>query len=366
VRIFISSVIGGYEPYRAAAAEALETLGHQVVWAEDFPASAATPQQGCLAAVRQSDLVVLLIGSRYGAPQPSGLSATHEEYREAKERKPVLVFVESGVERDQAQQAFLNEVEAWATGHYRRSYSTPDDLKRELIRAVHDHELATSIGPVDEAEMTERAKALLPLRDGPWGGAQMGVAIAAGPHQQVIRPAQLDDAGLVQEVHREATFGDHPVFDPTKSTNREVRGSSLLLDQRSATVRVDEDGSIYVAQPARRTSAGRATELPALIEEDIALAIGCAIRFGGWLLDHIDPVRRLTDVVVIAQIVGAGYMPWRTRQEHAASPNSATMGRGNDTVAVLTPARRPRQALTLDADRLTQDLVALVRRRHRS
>jgi hypothetical protein len=151
VRIFISSVIGGYEPYRAAAAEALETLGHQVVWAEDFPASAATPQQGCLAAVRQSDLVVLLIGSRYGAPQPSGLSATHEEYREAKERKPVLVFVESGVERDQAQQAFLNEVEAWATGHYRRSYSTPDDLKRELIRAVHDHELATSIGPVDEA-----------------------------------------------------------------------------------------------------------------------------------------------------------------------------------------------------------------------
>jgi hypothetical protein len=366
VRIFISSIIGGYEAYRAAAAEAAETLGHQVVRAEDFPASSATPQQACLAAVRKSDLVVLLIGGRYGAPQPSGLSATHEEYREAKERKPVLVFVESGVERDPEQQDFLDEVEAWATGHYRRSYSTPDELKRELLRALHDHELATAVGPVDEAEMVERAKALLPRRDGGWGGDRLGVAVAAGPHQQVVRPAQLDDAALMQAVHREATFGDHPVLDPATSTNREVRGSSLLLGQSSATVRLDEDGSIYVAQPARRTSAASATQLPALIEEDLALAIGRAIRFSGWLLDHIDPVRRLTDVVVIAHTVGAGYMPWRTREEHAASPDSAAMSGGNDAVAVLTPARRPRQALTLDADRLTQDLVAVLRRGHRS
>jgi CheY-like chemotaxis protein len=366
VRIFISSVIGGYEPFRAAAAEALETLGHQVVRAEDFPASAATPQQACLAAVRESDMVVLLIGSRYGAPQPSGLSATHEEHREARERKPMLVFVESGVEREEAQQAFLDEVEAWATGHYRASYSTPEDLRRALIRAVHDHELATSVGPVDEGEMIQRAKALLPQRNGPWGGAQLGVAVAAGPQQQVIRPARLGDAALVQEVHQQAAFGDHPVLDPTKSTDRTVRGSSLLLDQRSAMVRVDEDGSIYVAQPARPAAGGSATELPALIEEDIAQAIGCAIRFAGWLLDHIDPLRRLTDVVVIAQTVGAGYMPWRTKDEHAASPNSATMGQGNDTVALLSPARRPRQALTLDADRLTQDLMALLRRGHRT
>ncbi len=72
VKVFISSLISGYEPYRAAVAEAVETLGYQVVRAEDFPASPGTPQQACLAAVRDSDLVVLLIGERYGYPQPSG------------------------------------------------------------------------------------------------------------------------------------------------------------------------------------------------------------------------------------------------------------------------------------------------------
>jgi hypothetical protein len=54
--------------------------------------------------------VVLLIGERYGYPQPSGLSATHEEYREAGSVNRVLIFVESAVVREPAQQAFLDEV----------------------------------------------------------------------------------------------------------------------------------------------------------------------------------------------------------------------------------------------------------------
>jgi Domain of unknown function (DUF4062) len=325
VKVFVSSVTGGYEHFRAAAAEALETLGHQVVRAEDFPATFASPQQACLAAVRDSDLVVLLIGGRYGEPQVSGVAATHEEYLEARERKPVLVFVESGV-------------------------------------AVHDHELAVSTGPVNEDEMAARARELLPRREGLGGSAQMVVAVAAGPYQQVIRPAELEDAALITEVHREATFGEHAVLDSTAETTRAVRGESLVLEQRSAAVTVHQDGSVCVAQPVRRDGPSNGAELPVIIEEEVTHAIAPAIRFAGWVLERIDPLRRLTDVVVLAQISGGGYMPWRTRAEHAASPTAATMGRGDDVVATLTPARRPRQALTLDADRLTQDLVALLRR----
>jgi hypothetical protein len=143
VKAFVSSLSSGYEHHRAAAQEAIETLGHQVVRAEDFPASAGTPQRACLAAVRESDVVVLLVGERYGAVQPSGLSATHEEYREAKERKPVLAFEESGVTREPAQQAFLEEVQAWATGHIRAVYASAEELKAAVLRALHDHELAT-------------------------------------------------------------------------------------------------------------------------------------------------------------------------------------------------------------------------------
>ncbi len=79
-RAFLSSVISGYEDIRAVATAALRSLDLEVVKAEDFGARAETPQVACLTEVRGSDLVVLLVGARYGATQPSGLSATHEEF----------------------------------------------------------------------------------------------------------------------------------------------------------------------------------------------------------------------------------------------------------------------------------------------
>lgn len=103
-------------------------------------------------AIRDCDLVVLLVGERYGLLQPSGVSATHEEYREARPRIPVLVLVESGMTPESAQQAFLDEVRTWAAGHFLASYSTAEELRTVLARALHDHALARSAGPVDEAE----------------------------------------------------------------------------------------------------------------------------------------------------------------------------------------------------------------------
>ncbi|TDO51506.1 uncharacterized protein DUF4062 [Kribbella sp. VKM Ac-2527] len=362
VKVFISSLISGYEAYRQAVVEAVEALGHQVIRAEEFPASAGTPQQACLAAVRESDLVVLLIGERYGYPQPSGLSATHEEYREAKESKPVFVFVESGVTREPQQETFLQEVEAWATGHFRASFSSADELKTVVVRALHDHELATAAGPVDEAEMLARARALLP--NGRHGGApRLVFAVAGGPHQQVLRPVELEQDDLARDIQREALFGEYPVFDATEGTTTSIRGGALILEQPSASVVIDQAGSICVVQPARRNRDDYRTGMPALIEEDLAAALARAVRFSGSLLDRLDPVHRLTDVVPLAHLSGTGYLPWRSRAEQAANPNSASIHANAGAVtATLTPTRRHRQALTHDANRMVEDLMVLLRR----
>jgi hypothetical protein len=366
VKVFVSSLIGGYGRYRAVAQEAIETLGHQVLRAEDFPASAGTPQQACLGAVRDSDLVVLLMGERYGVPQPSGLSATHEEYREAKERKPVLVLVESEVTREPAQQAFLDEVQAWATGHFRGSYSSVEELRSVLLRALHDHELATSAGPVDEAELVARATALLARPQGFAGAAQLVVAVAGGPYQQVVRPADLDEGELSRDLQREALFGQHPVLDPSEGTSRLIQGNALVFEQRVASVLVDQAGSVRVVQAARHDADRRQGGLSAVIEEDVVDTLARALRFSGWLLDRVDPLRRLTDVAPIVQLAGGGYLPWRTRAERAASPNAAPSGAGGDqTTVMLTPARRHRQALTHDPDRIAEDLAVLLRRERR-
>lgn len=160
MKVFISSVVGGFEHFRAAAAEAIETLGHRVLRSEDFPALAGTPQQTCLAAVRDADVIALLLGERYGPVQESGLSATHEEYREARELKPVLVCIEDGITPDPAQEGFIDEVEAWATGHVREGFATPADrddmtgrlfigrLRARLTRALHN---MSSPSPLDSS-----------------------------------------------------------------------------------------------------------------------------------------------------------------------------------------------------------------------
>ena len=114
MRVFISSVITGYEQFRDAVAAAVESLGHEVVRAEDFGALPETPQQACLDGVRGADVVVLLAGARYGAVQASGRSPTDEEYREARESKQVLVFVERVADREPKQEALLAEVQGWA------------------------------------------------------------------------------------------------------------------------------------------------------------------------------------------------------------------------------------------------------------
>lgn len=363
MKVFISSLINGYEHFRTAAVDAAKTLGHTVLRAEDFPALPSTAQQACLAAVRESDVIVLLLGKRYGAPQISGLSATHEEYREARDRTPVLVFVEGGVSPESIQQGFIDEVQAWATGHVRASFTTPEELTQAVVRALHDHELATSTGVVDDSEMLDRAKVLLPHRRGIATSPELVLATTGGPHQQVLRPAQLEQPDLARDLQREALFGDQSILDPSEGTDVAIDGTTLALRQRDGFVTVDQAGSICISQPAKRATRRGGTELPALIEEDVAETLARAIRFCGWLLDRIDPLHRLTDVVILARLDGAGYMPWRTRAEHTASPDSGELGFGaDDTIVALTPARRHRQALTHDVDRIAQDLTVLLRR----
>lgn len=309
-------------------------------------------------------MVVLLMGARYGDPQTSGLSATHEEYREARERKPVLLFVERDVTREPAQQAFLDEADRWATGHFRAFFSTPDELMAAVLRALHDHELAQTAGRVDEAEIRARAEALLPDRHGTLGaGSQLTFAVAGGPSRQVLRPAELERRDLSRDIQHEALFGDFAVFDISEGTRAAIRGTTLVVEQRSSSVILDQAGSIAVVQPARRESDRREMELPVLFEEEILAAVACAIRFSGWLLDRVDPLRRISDVVPVVSLSGVSYQSWRTRAEHAASPNSGTISQiAGDIAITLTPARRHRQALTHDADRMAEDMIVLLRR----
>jgi hypothetical protein len=363
VKVFLSSVIGGFEDFRAAARSGAEVLRHQVIAAEDFGASSSTPQQTCLAGVREADVVVLLLGARYGAAQASGLSATHEEYREARGRKPVLAFVQRGVTAEADQASFSEEVQGWEGGGYTAFFDSPESLREEVTRALHEWELAQRAGPVDEEEVVDRARQLLPPSGGGGitGRTPLHIGVAPSPRQQALRPRELENSALHRELLQQAMFGERPVFDLEHGARDPVvRGQTLMLSQGDAEITLDEQGGLRVTQPARdrRRDPG---EMPALIEETIRDRVMAAITYAGWLLDRVDPVRRLSHVAVIALLESTDFLGWRTRAE-AANPRSMRMehrqgGRADDTAVVV-----PRPTLLFDAANLADDITVRLRR----
>lgn len=296
-----------------------------------------SPQASCLAGVRWADAVVLLLGGRYGHKQASGVSATHEEYREAKERCAVLAFDQRGAEHEPDQERFISEVKNWAGGVLTGSFSTGRDLRDAVTRALRDVELARAVGPVDENEILARAEALFPDPRAVYE-ASLTVSVAGGPRQQILRPVQIEDPELERAVAREAMFGDSALFDRTQGMRSRVVADGLLLEQENHSVFLEQLGSLRIIQPARhaRSLSGR-VELPVLIEEDVHDAVVRALSIAAWLLDHIDPVRRISDVVVVAAIDRAG-LGWRTRAEHERNPGTVSGAFADDrTVARLAP-----------------------------
>lgn len=127
----------GYADYREAAAQGIRDAGHEPIRVEDFPSDTASPRNSCLDGVGSADVLVLLLFERYGFVTPSGKSATEEEYDEARKcHKNIFVFRQTGVSFDYQQQAFVEKMEDYVTGHYRTSFHDPVSLRSAVKRTM--------------------------------------------------------------------------------------------------------------------------------------------------------------------------------------------------------------------------------------
>jgi len=370
MKVFISSLISWMEAERAIVKHSVEVLGHQAVMAEDFGARASSPQVACLSGLRDSDLVVLILGSRYGAKQTSGLSATHEEFKEAQNRKPILTFVEDGdAEEDQA--ALIQEASGWEQGLYRASFATPQELGDKVVRALHNHALANAAAPLNPEALRARALELLPDMRRDISTALFQLAVAAGPSQPVLRPAEMEAQTMTDALQQRALFGPPPLFNRTLGTNRRLDSGALVIEQEDrhgegAKIALWPTGDILIQLPADRPSRG--IGFPTLVQEDIAAQLAGSLSYITWLLSHVDPTERLTHVALATRVIGGSMYGWRTEREHAASPNSGSMmmfgqEAERDAPVMLAPAHMVRQALTMNAARIVEDLIVLLRRK---
>ena len=370
LKVFISSIVSGMKEFRDAAAEGISVLGHEPMRAESFGASPESPREACLKVVRESDVLVLILGERYGEIQgASGVSATHEEYREARnESCDVLVMVRENVNMEAAQQQFLKEVQGWESGHHTGSFNTPSELKDEVIKSLHELELARERGEVDSDEMLERAVDSLAGESEDYYNhePQIAVAIASGPYQSVLNPAELESDELEDAILKIALFGENPIFTTREGTEASIDEDALVIQQEGRVIYIQEDGTLDLTLDLPRQQSYGSV----VIEENVQDVIELFIQFGVEVLAHIDSANRLSHAVVVAKLISRNSIEWRTRQEHSQSSGGFTSPNPFNSPAFepvcLPRPELPRSMMKSSVTEIAADLTVLLRRQLKS
>lgn len=367
MKVFISSLITGFESYRDAARRAVTTLRNEAIMAEDFGAQPNSSQIACLQGVRSADVVVLILGADYGfVPSGSTISATHQEYREARETRPILAFIQQGIDPQPEQKAFIDEVQAWEGGLFRSSFNDAAELQDGITRALHDFTLANAVGPVDQDRLISQAAALiLPERHSQNSTTALEMAIVGGPSQRILRPLQMEDPALSEQLEQSALYGENRLFDRTKGSIVNLDGADLLVSQeRGSSIRLTEQGSMLFRLTLDDTSSrdrmgGFGGMI--IIEEVVHQRLGAALGYAAATIEQIDPTQRLTHLGLAAHISGAEYRTWQTRAQQAASGGSMQVGMGQEEPRPVTMCIR-RAALRLDRTPLIEDILVPLRR----
>jgi hypothetical protein len=367
MRVFISSVIKDFEQFRKAAASAIQSLGHEVIRAEDFAASPSSAQVACLAGLRLADAVIVLFGARYGEVQASGLSATHEEFNEARRTKQVFAFVQTGITPEVPQAALIAEAQSWATGHFTGQFRDEETLRTLVTRALHRWELGIAAGDVDPEDMAARATQGLPEEDRGYrsSGAALAISIVGAPRQPILRPSELEAAGLSRRLAQQALFGDFVIFDSHEGTDSGVEGHTLTLTQEARRMRLTEEGSLLLVLALPKSEG----HFSPIIEEDVTSTMVNALQFAAEVLQSVDPTERLSSIAVAVSLLNSNHASWRTRAEHERSPDRMTMSRMFDESGVrvvLSPPHRSRAAFRNEAQKMAEDFMVLLRRPFRA
>jgi hypothetical protein len=166
--IFVCSTFSDLSQEREGVLDAIRRLKLQYDSMEFFGARAEQPLETCLHEVRASDVLVVIVGHKYGSIVPAlGLSYSEAEYSEAiRLKKPCLVYVRDEnvailpkyMERDPEK---LKLLERWKeTLQSRHTVSTFQDGNRLAVQVAAD--LARTIQDLEEvanARSTARAEA---------------------------------------------------------------------------------------------------------------------------------------------------------------------------------------------------------------
>jgi hypothetical protein len=366
-RVFVSSVIEGYEHIRAAAAGGIADAGGEPVMAERLPSLAVSPRNACLDGVRTSDVYLVLLGARAGWSTPSGALATEEEFDEAQKLgRPSLVFVEQTEKREERAAQFVRKVSDYVTGRFRRQFADAGDLRTKVEEAVR-----VLRGDM-ELPLAEQSRALELLEAEQERSHDLFARVTFVPERRVdlISPDRLDSKDLVLDLYergldRKVQFFDHALAR-SAAISREGILEIVQRDERgrahgSAALSLSEAGEIALNAGIRE--AGGRDSIRAsmsILEGHLASALKRVFLFASATFGLIDPHERCSTVWAAAGIVGADNR-YLYRDPPSGNSMPVRTGGGGRVMADKVPRKLTRVQLR-EPDSEIERLIALFRR----
>lgn len=315
-RVFVSSVMTGFEAFRNAARDGVTSAGGAPILIEDFPSLDMSSRTACLDLVRSCDIYLLIVGDRLGS-SPLGKPVIEEEMEEARKRKlPRLLFLHE-IARDPEAETFANQLSDYFLGRFRVTFSTPDELKEAVASALAflleqgTMQLETN-DPNDVNELLETASDAQ--------GAFLRLCVIPERKLELFDVLELEDPAFRRTIFQLGHRNDVLLFDydQGQKTATADRGYLVVRQERGRSdsanveivVRLGETGTVTIDQSIdrrhkNRNQPGMGFDIQ-IAEADIAEAVGSSISFVNVLYDQYDPGHRFATFFYGVALSGMG------------------------------------------------------------
>lgn len=370
-RVFVSSVIDGFESHREAAREGIKAAGGEPVLVnEDFPSMPNSSRNACLDAVASSDIYVAIIGERAGWRAPSGKLVVEEEFEEAQNRDvPVLLFLIDG-DREEEAERLAGRLSDYVEGYFRVEVESPTELQEETERALQ----RLIDNPPNEQPDMQRVRDATSAPYDLGGQPSVRTVLVPEREEEVVDPMTLESDKFRHRVYRIAHALSVKLLRYTEPKSHSLTQDSLVVTQRSssrqgtgkenARIEIDERGRIIVdasvTEPNPR-GMGAGMVIDASKIKDAARR---AFAFTEAFYDEIDQHGRYQQFLHSAVLANPGNRKIVDEIDPQQQTFSMPYGAQNDPIVALeTPRSMSRNTLREPAEEIDRILTRIRRKR---
>lgn len=370
-RVFVSSVIKGFEAYREAAREGIKAAGGEPVLVnEDFPSMPNSSRNACLDAVASSDIYLVIIGERAGWEAPSGKLVVEEEFEEAQNRDlPVLLFLVDG-DRESEAERLAERLSDYVEGYFRVEVESPAELQKEVEGAL-ERLIDT---PTDEQPHMHRVRDATSAPYDLGGQPSLRAVLVPEREEEVVDPMTLESEKFRHRVYRIAHSLSVKLLRYTEAKSHSLTQHALVITQRSssrqrrgkenARLKIGERGRIIVdasvTEPNQR-GMGSGMVIDASKIKDAARR---AFAFAETFYDEIDQHGRYQQFLHSAVLTNPGNRKIVDEVDPQQQTFSMSYGAQNDhIVAFDAPRRISRNTLREPTDEIERILTRIRRQR---